>query len=87
MLIFLLFIDIIVKKGGLDVEDNKVKVLITGQKAGENAAKEVAEIYDEIFEVEFDGGFPEFDTAFDKASVSGMTHMLYFQDDINRKPC
>lgn len=83
MLIFLLLIDIIVKKGGLDVEGNKVKVLITGQKAGENAAKEFAEIYDEIFEVEFDGDFPEFDTAFDKASVSGMTHMLYFQDDIN----
>ncbi len=65
------------------MEANKVKVLITGQKAGEIAAKEFAEIYAEIFDVEYDGDFPEFDAAFDRASVGGMTHMLYFQDEIN----
>ena len=44
-----------------------------------------SEIYNKIFEVEYSDRFESFEKAMEYAENSGMSHMLYFLDDINLK--
>jgi len=65
--------------------ETKVKVLIAYENEGKKNADIFSEIYNKIFEVEYSDSFESFEKAMEYAENSGMSHMLYFLDDINLK--
>ncbi len=86
-MIFLTDIVIIDKKGGLSMEKNenevKVRVLIACEDRGKNNADMFSEIYNKMFEVEYNKEISDFETAMEYAKVGNMSHILYFIDEIN----
>lgn len=61
----------------------KVQVLIACDNRGKHNAESFSQIYNEMFEVEYNREISNFETAMEYAKSCNKSHILYFIDDVN----
>ena len=63
--------------------ENKVRVMIASRKEGKISAERFAEIYKKMFDVVYINDFIKFEDVVKSAEAQNMTHILYFNDEVN----
>jgi len=67
----------------MEEKQKSVRVLITCNERGKNNADMFTEIYNNMFEVEYNEEISDYNAALEYARAGNMSHMLFFVDEIN----